>query len=192
MPAERHADALVTIDKLDKIGKDGVAKELAEKGFTDAQIAGIARLDRRCITRRSGSIRWRATFSRRRRHRRRESASDRPADGERRKRRTGCASIRRSRAGWDTTPARSWRSTCKDLPGSLGGGGRYDNLIGMFLGRDVPACGFSLGLERIIVVMQERGMFPPEVEQASIDVVVAALDEGAQSAAMETGRRAAP
>ena len=40
-----------------------------------------------------------------------------------------------------------------DLAGSLGGGGRYDNLVGMFLGRDVPACGFSLGLERIIVVM---------------------------------------
>ena len=48
-----------------------------------------------------------------------------------------------------------------DLAGSLGGGGRYDNLVGMFLGRDVPACGFSLGLERIIVVMTERGMFPP-------------------------------
>src|SRR5262249_38516200 len=43
-----------------------------------------------------------------------------------------------------------------DLPGSLGGGGRYDNLVGMFLGSDVPACGFSLGLERIIVVMSER------------------------------------
>ena len=49
------------------------------------------------------------------------------------------------------------------ISGSLGGGGRYDNLIGMFLGRDVPACGFSLGLERIIVVMTERGMFPPSV-----------------------------
>ena len=40
-----------------------------------------------------------------------------------------------------------------DLAGSLGGGGRYDNLIGMFLGEEVPACGFSLGLERILVVM---------------------------------------
>ena len=47
-----------------------------------------------------------------------------------------------------------------DLAGSLGGGGRYDNLVGMFLGRDVPACGFSLGLERIIVVMTERGHVP--------------------------------
>ena len=54
--------------------------------------------------------------------------------------------------------------TVKDLPGSLGGGGRYDNLIGMFLGSEVPACGFSLGLERILVVMQERGMFPPAVD----------------------------
>ena len=50
-----------------------------------------------------------------------------------------------------------------DLAGSLGGGGRYDNLIGMFLGREVPACGFSLGLERIIVVMTEREMFPATV-----------------------------
>jgi histidyl-tRNA synthetase len=73
-----------------------------------------------------------------------------------------------------------------DLPGSLAGGGRYDNLIGMFLGSDVPACGVSLGLERILVVMQERGMFPPEVERSGVDVVVAAMDETAQDAAMET------
>ena len=51
-----------------------------------------------------------------------------------------------------------------DLAGSLGGGGRYDNLVGMFLGKDVPACGFSLGLERIIVVMSEREMFPEAVD----------------------------
>ena len=47
-----------------------------------------------------------------------------------------------------------------DLAGSLGGGGRYDDLIGMFLGEQVPACGISLGLERILVVMGERNMFP--------------------------------
>jgi histidyl-tRNA synthetase len=59
-----------------------------------------------------------------------------------------------------------------DLPGSLGGGGRYDNLIGMFLGRDVPACGFSLGLERIIGVMAERNMFPASVAGEGVDVLV--------------------
>src|SRR5205085_11236387 len=57
-----------------------------------------------------------------------------------------------------------------DLAGSLGGGGRYDNLVGMFLGRDVPACGFSLGLERIIVVMSERGMFPSDVVSRAVDI----------------------
>src|SRR5687767_15722095 len=62
-----------------------------------------------------------------------------------------------------------------DLPGSLGGGGRYDNLVGMFLGRDVPACGFSLGLERLIVVMTERGMFPAKVSRGAVDVLVTFL-----------------
>jgi histidyl-tRNA synthetase len=65
----------------------------------------------------------------------------------------------------------------KDLPGSLGGGGRYDNLVGMFLGQDVPACGFSLGLERILVVMSERGMFPPEVASTPADIMVAIWSE---------------
>src|SRR5688572_28086282 len=40
--ADRHAEVLITIDKVDKIGKDGVAKELGTKGFTEAQIAGIS------------------------------------------------------------------------------------------------------------------------------------------------------
>ena len=66
--------------------------------------------------------------------------------------------------------------TVPDLAGSLGGGGRYDGLIGMFLGEDVPACGFSLGLERILVVMAERKMFPAEVEQASADVLLTLFD----------------
>ncbi|HET6862271.1 MAG TPA: histidine--tRNA ligase [Pyrinomonadaceae bacterium] len=65
----------------------------------------------------------------------------------------------------------------KDLPGSLGGGGRYDNLVGMFLGQDVPACGFSLGLERILVVMSERGMFPPEVGTTPADIMVTIWNE---------------
>jgi histidyl-tRNA synthetase len=64
-----------------------------------------------------------------------------------------------------------------DLAGSLGGGGRYDNLVGMFLGRDVPACGFSLGLERIIVVMTEREMFPAALVSSPADVMVTIWNE---------------
>jgi histidyl-tRNA synthetase len=48
-----------------------------------------------------------------------------------------------------------------EFSGSLGGGGRYDNLVGMFSGKQVPAIGFSLGLERILMLMEEAAMFPP-------------------------------
>jgi histidyl-tRNA synthetase len=65
----------------------------------------------------------------------------------------------------------------KDLPGSLGGGGRYDNLVGMFLGEDVPACGFSLGLERIIVVMTKREMFPEASVSSPADIMVSIWNE---------------
>jgi len=73
----------------------------------------------------------------------------------------------------------------KDLAGSLGGGGRYDNLVGMFLGQDIPACGFSLGLERILVVMDERGMFPERVESSPADVMVAIWSEETISESLE-------
>jgi histidyl-tRNA synthetase len=63
------------------------------------------------------------------------------------------------------------------LTGSLGGGGRYDNLVGMFSGEDIPACGFSLGLERIIVVMTEREMFPAQLVSAPADILVSIWNE---------------
>jgi len=70
----------------------------------------------------------------------------------------------------------------KDLSSSLGGGGRYDNLIGMFLGRSVPASGLSLGLDRIVLVMKERGLpfFGPQSlsrKRLSSDVMVTLWEE---------------
>ncbi len=55
--------------------------------------------------------------------------------------------------------------------GSITGGGRYDNLIGIFVGRQIPATGTSLGVERIITVMDELGMFPPSVGQKTLVLV---------------------
>jgi histidyl-tRNA synthetase len=69
-----------------------------------------------------------------------------------------------------------------DLGSSLGGGGRYDGLIGMFLGREVPACGLSLGLERILVVMAERNMYPEALGGA--DAVLAAASDAQLDAAL--------
>lgn len=70
--------------------------------------------------------------------------------------------------------------------GSIGGGGRYDGLIGMFGKEQIPACGFSLGLERILVVMEERGMFPPEIaESTPADVMVTVWSEDTVSESLK-------
>ena len=48
-----------------------------------------------------------------------------------------------------------------EFGGSCGGGGRYDGMIGKFTGNDVPACGFSIGFERIILILMESGFQVP-------------------------------
>ena len=49
-----------------------------------------------------------------------------------------------------------------EFGGSCGGGGRYDKMIGNFTGNNVPACGFSIGFERIILLLMEQGFQIPE------------------------------
>ena len=48
-----------------------------------------------------------------------------------------------------------------EFGGSCGGGGRYDKMVGRFTGNDVPACGFSIGFERIILLLLESGFQIP-------------------------------
>ncbi len=48
-----------------------------------------------------------------------------------------------------------------EFGGSCGGGGRYDKMVGKFTGNDVPACGFSIGFERIVLLMLENGFQIP-------------------------------
>ena len=183
VPEDRFGDVLVTIDKVDKIGKDGVANELKEKGYTDAQIGGITGwIGTQHAPEWLDSIA--AQFAKSG-----ETGLDNLRDIVRLTANTNVSKKLRI----DPSLARGlgyytgaiMEINVKDMPGSIAGGGRYDNLIGMFLGTAVPACGFSVGLERILVVMQERGMFPPEVEHTSVDVVVAAIDETARLAAMD-------
>jgi histidyl-tRNA synthetase len=189
VPAALHADALVALDKLDKIGVDGVAVELRTRGVSDA--AGAA-----CLAFLAES-----------------TAPELGPDGVLSRLGTLVAGHDGGRAAVadlqtivelsaDTSAASHIRIdpslarglsyytgaimeiAVPDLAGSLGGGGRYDNLIGMFLGRDIPACGFSLGLERIIVVMTERHMFPAAVSSGAADVMVAFLDDTCRAAAL--------
>jgi histidyl-tRNA synthetase len=70
--------------------------------------------------------------------------------------------------------------------GSLGGGGRYDGLVGMFSGRDLPTVGMSLGLERLIDVMTELRMVEASGSVSQVFVVV--FNQDVLTAALELAR----
>jgi histidyl-tRNA synthetase len=74
-----------------------------------------------------------------------------------------------------------------DFPGSLAAGGRYDDLVGMFTNQDVPACGFSLGVERIIDLMDDRDMF--DIDETPADVMVAVWNEEFAADSMAIARQ---
>ena len=69
--------------------------------------------------------------------------------------------------------------------GSISGGGRYDELIGMFTDRSYPATGTSFGIERVIDVMDELGMFPPEVTTTIARVMVTIFDQALVGASLQ-------
>ncbi|MEO6656049.1 MAG: histidine--tRNA ligase [Pyrinomonadaceae bacterium] len=173
VPDELHTDALVAIDKLDKIGAEGVARELNDRGISDesstmlmeifAKTQEILNQEKdinRTIVANLINIVSNETLS---------------ELGQILK------FVDNARILIDPSLARGlsyytgaiMEITVPYLAGSLGGGGRYDGLIGMFGKEQIPACGFSLGLERVLVVMDERGMFPPEIADSTLaDVMV--------------------
>jgi histidyl-tRNA synthetase len=180
IPEALHGTALVAVDKLDKIGADGVKAEMESRGIGgDSAARLLSTFDvlrdgqgsRSVLVDEAGQ----AAFA---------NLAEIVALTEG----TGAAPHMR----FDPSLARGlsyytgaiMEIAVPDLAGSLGGGGRYDNLVGMFLGQDVPACGFSLGLERILVVMSERNMFPPALTRSVADVMVAVFDPADMAAAI--------
>jgi len=173
VPPALHGAALVIIDKADKIGLDGVRKELGEKGLdgpvASALLEGLASAPPADLAAwigqqsallndegKAGLEDLRQIFALC------QSTSAGPH-----------LSLDRSLArGLSYYTGPIFEIRVADLAGSLGGGGRYDNLVGMFSGENVPASGISLGLERILVVMAERNMFPDAVVSAPADVMV--------------------
>lgn len=56
----------------------------------------------------------------------------------------------------------------KDYPVSIAGGGRYDKMVGRYLGTDIPACGFSIGFERIMSLLEKRGYKLPSQKEKKV------------------------
>jgi histidyl-tRNA synthetase len=195
---DKHDSALIALDKLDKLGREGVEKEFAGRGI-DA-VAGDSLLNffgdltslAQAAELASGETldQNRAALNAAILGRLVEFVGDnelgaRGVDELREIIKFADAEGIAPRIEIDPSLARGlsyytgaiMEINVKDLSGSLGGGGRYDNLVGMFLGTDVPACGFSLGLERIIVVMTERNMFPEALVSSPADVMVSVWNE---------------
>src|SRR5829696_382807 len=188
---DQHEPALVALDKLDKIGSEGVKKEFAARGV--AEIAGdrllsffsaLTELEHAAEI--VSEEHAQQAFNKAVLGRIVEFVKDNEVGAQ------GVDELQSildfadamgiaHRVKIDPSLARGlsyytgaiMEINVKDLAGSLGGGGRYDNLVGMFLGQDIPACGFSLGLERILVVMSERAMFPERLNSSPADVMVA-------------------
>jgi len=197
--ASKHADALVALDKLDKIGREGVEKEFAGRGIAKEAgdkllnfFAGLAELEHAAQlapldeqSKPEAVALNQATLGRLVEFVGDHEAGARGIDELRSVIEFAEASGTGARIKIDPSLARGlsyytgaiMEINVPDLAGSLGGGGRYDNLVGMFSGQDVPACGFSLGLERIIVVMTEREMFPETLASTPADVMVTIWNE---------------
>lgn len=69
--------------------------------------------------------------------------------------------------------------------GSAGGGGRYDNLIGMFVGRQMPAVGFAFGFDRIIEAMDQLTLFPTDLANATTKVLVTLFSQEFKQKSLE-------
>jgi len=193
-----HGHALVALDKMDKVGPEGVARELSERGIVDESAVKLLRFFEGLVGAQHAldlvdlgdAVNARVAYNADVLGRLVEfiGAHEIGASGVddvRQILQFSKASGLDQRIKLDPTLARGLayytgaiiEINVADLAGSLGGGGRYDNLVGMFLGKDVPACGFSLGLERIIVVMSEREMFPGALVSSPADVMVTIWNE---------------
>ena len=191
VPLEKHDEALIALDKLDKIGAEGVKKEFAARSIDEAAgdrllkfFSELTSLEHAAEIAAEDQARQalnKAVLGRIVEFVQDNEVGARGVDELQSILEFASAMRIADRIKIDPSLARGlsyytgaiMEINVKDLAGSLGGGGRYDNLVGMFLGQDIPACGFSLGLERILVVMSEREMFPAWLSSSPADVMVA-------------------
>ncbi|MCR5668852.1 MAG: histidine--tRNA ligase [Lachnospiraceae bacterium] len=163
---EQYDDIFITLDKMDKIGLEGVEKELKEDGYDSASVDKYLSLftalsDKKDVV--EGVDYLLTTLGE---HLEEEVAKNL---------KDIALAVNAAKAAdfelvFDPTLVRGmsyytgtiFEIAIPEFGGSCGGGGRYDKMIGKFAGHDVPACGFSIGFERIILLLMESGFEIPE------------------------------
>ena len=157
--AEEDYDAVfITLDKMDKIGLDGVEKEMEESGYPKESIEKYLGLFREVTNDITGIHYLKETLG--------DFLAAETAEGLEQIM-TSVDAVKEAdfTVQFDPTLVRGmsyytgtiFEISMDEFGGSVGGGGRYDKMIGKFTGQDTPAVGFSIGFERIVMLLLERG-----------------------------------
>jgi histidyl-tRNA synthetase len=177
---ELETTTLVALDKLDKVGPDGVAAELRERGIAgdvvDTLVADLAAddLTERVRERLAGTERGRAGLAE-------VDEVIGIVDGDVPGGELVYAPVLARGLSYYTGPV--FEVVHEDLAVTIAAGGRYDDLVGMFSGQDVPATGGSLGIERILLLLAEAG------DTSAPDVVVTVMDDEGRADAQQVAAR---
>ena len=150
-------EVIIVLDKMDKIGLDGVAEELRKAGYGESMVETYMGLYRE-VTSDLDGIRYL-------KDKLKDTLKDNTADDLM----TIISSVEAAKMAnfklvFDPTLVRGmsyytgpiFEISIDGFAGSVGGGGRYDEMIGRFTGQNTPACGFSVGFERIVMLLLER------------------------------------
>ncbi|MBS6465626.1 MAG: histidine--tRNA ligase [Clostridium sp.] len=161
-PETDYDTVFIILDKMDKIGLDGVREELLKEGYAEASVDKYLELFEKVTADTTGVQYLQETLG-----------DFLPAEvAENLK--TIIASVESTKSAefkmaFDPTLVRGmsyytgpiFEISMDEFGGSVGGGGRYDEMIGKFTGQATPACGFSIGFERIVMLLLERGFQIP-------------------------------
>ncbi len=160
---EAYDSVFITLDKMDKIGLEGVKAELLENGFEESCVERYLELYRGLEEAEDGV----AYLADRLKDVAETSITDNLReiiDSVQATKTAGFEMV------FDATLVRGmsyytgtiFEIAIPEFGGSCGGGGRYDAMVGKFTGKDVPACGFSIGFERIVMLLLENGFQIPD------------------------------
>lgn len=158
-----YDQVFITLDKMDKIGIEGVEAELLEAGYTQDSVTKYMELFKGIETA-DNAIAYIT-----------DKIADVLPEGVKESFQEIIDSVEATKGDFfelvfDPTLVRGmsyytgtiFEIAMPEFGGSCGGGGRYDKMVGKFTGNDVPACGFSIGFERIILLLMESGFKVPK------------------------------
>ena len=180
-PEESYDSVFIILDKMDKIGLEGVKEELIKYEFSPEAVEKYTDLFKE-IEGQKDPIAYLA-----------EKLGDYMGDDVKEWMNEIIESVRATKSSdfeivFDPTLVRGmsyytgtiFEIAIPEFGGSCGGGGRYDKMVGKFTGHDVPACGFSIGFERIVLLLMEQGFKIPE----DYDKVVYLIEKGVSGDAL--------